>query len=181
VNRKDVELAFRCGLDGTEWTARLGPVGRRLGFVGFRRPSAKADVPLPDEAGELRRQLDELLSARPLLSPPRSADVVSEEQQEKLTEDQTTDYGFECPSCGNVETLLCPECAKYSCRGLPRDAGGRIQCQWCGTTLVFGVATASEPGSGKKPPKEIEVRTERTSIRNRELPPGFRQLPPGTR
>lgn len=80
MNRSNVELAFKCGLNGTEWMARLGPIGPRLGFVSFRRPGVEVELPPVNKAADLRRRLDELLSASPPLPPPQSAHIVSVEQ-----------------------------------------------------------------------------------------------------
>lgn len=169
MTRDEVDLPVRCGVDGSEWHARLGPVGPRLGFVSFQRPGESVKLPRVNKAAMLRRRLQELTSAAPPLIPPRHVDIVEQQHQIKLAEDRITDYGFKCPSCGSPETLLCPTCHKFSCRGAERDAAGRIQCQWCGVTLWFREVTNDQP---KAPPMEIDVTSPGTELRYRELPPG---------
>ncbi len=166
---RQVELPFRCGIDGSEWEASLEPVGPLLGFVGFRQPGHSVELPPVDRAAELRRRLQELASAKAPLPPPRSSDIVQQERSFKLTDDQITDFGFKCPSCGNLQLLLCPICSKFSCRGAKRDEAGRIQCRWCGGTLWFKTAA----GDGQKaPPTAIDATADVTGLRHRELPPG---------
>lgn len=94
-------LPFKCGSDGTEWLAKLSPVGPRFGFVAFERPGQKVDNPPPNRREELQRRLDDLLNSTPPLPPPAQSDVVPRQAVTQLTYDQITDFGFSCPSCTN--------------------------------------------------------------------------------
>lgn len=165
-------VPFRCGLDGEEWTAELGPLGPKLGFVRFVRKGEEVQQQPIDRKAELRRRLDALLMSKAPLPPPEQSEVVETRVTRQLTGDDVTDYNFTCPSCGNGQLLLCPECGKFMCRG-GRDPHGRYICHWCGETLVSRPLTTEERAQ-PRPPTKIDGQTSTLQIRTRELPPGER-------
>jgi hypothetical protein len=171
LNVEEYEIPFRCGLHGDEWIARLAPVGAKFGFISFHKLGESVRSPVPNPRATFQRRLQDLL-AQPLALPPQeSAEVVHRRKPAHLTDQDVTDYGFECPVCKNHQTLLCPyeDCGKYSCRGGEQDSAGRFQCQWCGRSLVYG---ATLPAGAPPAPKEIDSTMLRPELRFRALPPG---------
>jgi hypothetical protein len=164
----EYRVPFKCGRDGEEWTARLGPVGPRFGFLSFENAERRAELSRDQSPADFGRRLRELLNQPAPLPPPEQAEVVGRTQETRLTEDQVTDFGFECPTCKNNGLVLCPDCRKYFCSGGTQDSAGRFQCQWCGTTLVMVPRDETEP----KSPLDVNVSEPRPQVRYRELPPG---------
>lgn len=159
-------IPFKCGSDGTEWVARLEPVGARLGFTSFSRAAVKVE-PLPaDRRAQVMQRFNDLLNTKAPLPPPQSVELIQEEVQRQLTSAQVTSFGFSCPSCRNTQPLLCLLCQKYSCQGATRDSAGRFQCQWCGETLVLSSTSPAE-GTRDVP---IDASTMDLKLRARELP-----------
>lgn len=140
-------------MDGQEWEGWLGPAGPKFAFVRFARPGEVIDSSAASAKAALRQRLGELLAAPLPLPPQPNAEIITTTRQKTITDDQITDFEFECPSCRNPYSLLCPVCKKFSCRGATRDSGGRIQCQWCFATLVF----SSSSGEGERLPIEIDA------------------------
>lgn len=163
------QVEFRCGGDGTDWKATLGPVGPKVGVVRFSGLGKEVKLPSVNKAADLRRKLDQLMSSVPSLPPPPQAEIVDSEREKKLAVDSLTWQGFVCPSCSNTEPLICPVCSKLSCRG-GRDSAGRVFCQWCGSSLVL---TAGLSNSDERPPQVVIDATAKTrAVRYRELKSG---------
>ena len=175
----EFRIPFKCGKDGSEWEAILGQVGPRLGFIAFSRADIRVELPNPGKKTEVMRRLNELLAAKPPLPPPSHVEIVEEDVQKELTADQITSYGFQCPTCHDSQPLLCPSCQKYSCQGGGRDSVGRVQCQWCGESLVFRTLTPEE-ASKQQSKAKVETTTRDLRLRYRELRSGSEEpeLPP---
>ena len=174
----EVRVPYKCGRDGTEWEAVLRAEGPKLRFGPFEKAGVVKEAEEDPRTRIARgwREAQEAFRINPPLPPPPQTEIVTRSVKGRLTDDQITPFGFQCPTCNDPNPLLCPapECRKFSCRGGPKDLAGRMQCIWCGTTLVF---VARTPGAPESPPIEIDATSTRQETRTRELPSGGNNEP----
>jgi hypothetical protein len=165
----ELTTPFCCAASGNRYTAILGMVGPKYGFVAFVSDEVRSESPELSDA-YFRQRLDDILRTPQPLPPAPHAEVSARARRRSISSTEISSYGFTCPSCGNPDPNACPNCTKYFCGGGSRDSRQRFQCPWCGETLI---RTSAHPSTQTVESQlRVEVEETRAELRYRELNPG---------
>src|SRR6185437_8202069 len=109
-----------CSRTGRVWHAALEMYGSYWRFVEHYLPeqytALQQEAKKEARRQEILRQMNELAQGNgAILPPPPQVDIKPVFQDDEVSADVISPFGFECPYCGQSEPLYCVICHTYSC------------------------------------------------------------------